>query len=45
VITLALIGTGGFIVTVFSYILGIIGMVSNWSAVSEALSGFFSSIF
>ena len=41
----ALIGTGGFLVTIGSYILGVIGLFSNLSAVSEALAGFFSNIF
>jgi len=40
-----LIGAGGFLVTVFSYILGIIGIFTNFSAVSQALAGFFSSFF
>ena len=42
---MTLIGAGGFLVTAVSYILGIIGIFSNFSAVSNALSGFVTSFF
>ena len=40
-----LIGTGGFLVTAFSYILGVIGIFTNFSAVGQALAGFITSFF
>ena len=36
---------GATLVTVFSYLLGVIGIASNFSDIVDVLSGFFSSFF
>ena len=42
---IALIGTGGFIVSAISYSLGVFKIITNFPAVSDALLGFFGSFF
>ena len=41
-ITISLIGAGGFLVTVFSYILGAFKVLTNLPAVTSMLKDFFS---
>ena len=41
----SLFGMGAFLVTAFSYVLGVIGIATNFSDITSMLSDFFSSFF